>query len=202
MPYRCNNCNKLTNNEGDTQCKKEGAVCDLVKVGVVHFLHQDGPGPIMANARREVVKSEDEQGKREEVKFETVDMHLCCHSRADRPQMTDVRFAVTCLTCLANVPEPEKDKNDEDLDTPAPVETNPPGAPGIQGTATEPPKSSEGMYNPVTQETSSSYNDDESATPLQGAAPDAFRPFPDPQNDPENAKIKNDPNRPQAKKRP
>lgn len=128
MPLRCTKCGKLTNDESNDECKVEGTICDFEKVATIHLLHPDGKGRIVSKGRR-VVTGE----KPGDEKTETVDMHLCCQTSTQRPQMTDVRYAATCLACLESIPAPAEENEDdqaphEPILSPSPFPTEAPEA--------------------------------------------------------------------------
>lgn len=121
MTLRCINCGKLTNDENDDKCKKDGMVCNFQKVAVIHFISPNGTGRIVGKGRRLVR----EPNKPSEDHVENVELRLCCNTTYERPMLTDVRHAVTCLTCIANSPAeeaPPPEEQSQTTPTPAPMD--------------------------------------------------------------------------------
>ena len=106
MPYRCRFCEQLTREPTEQTCdKQKEQLCDFRELAVVHLLHKDGIGRVMASSRvRPEFTAGADEPTRKPIK-ET--LKLCCDSAEQQPIASAYLPAVTCLTCLDNFKEKE-----------------------------------------------------------------------------------------------
>ena len=97
MPYRCTNCQHLSKEDDNAQCKTRQN-CNFERVEVIHLAHPEGSGRVVGMGTKEVL---DENNS---VTVAT-EMRLCCTSSAPYAAFTNARYAATCIDCLTNRPE-------------------------------------------------------------------------------------------------
>lgn len=106
MPYRCNNCEKLSAVEDIPDCPTR-ASCDLRRVAVIHLETPEGKGRLIGSAQ---IHGVDEKGQ--QTASVSTEVRLGCDSVYPNPASSTYYPAVTCLKCIANHPLKEVSKDE------------------------------------------------------------------------------------------
>lgn len=107
MPFRCRSCQHLSRTDDHKQCL-DRLKCDFERVAVVHYCSPEGAFSTVGMTGAVVGISPDGQTN----KTGLVEVKAHCEKYEQGSVISDMLCAVTCLDCLATVPQvPNEDED-------------------------------------------------------------------------------------------
>lgn len=92
MPFKCIGCDKVAQTVEEQSCKCQTP--NFIKCEVVHLMHPQGTGRLIARKKRSVGIPT------EEPRVEEQPLNICCGNMERIPIVTSITTIITCPDCL------------------------------------------------------------------------------------------------------